>query len=251
MAEIRQQLHHRFDAEVTALRLEAQISENETALRQAKFDARQSEIALVEYQGSFFRFLNRFSEARRNKESELERNVRLTRQTLDDVTRQRERLELEAEENRSRMEQLPQWETLRRIAMENPETATEFWRLETLYCLTAVQPLLEENHADLTEYGKYLRGEYMGRLSSVEEIAEVQSAPGVSGTECRVWIERLREATAALEIPTGDWAFYDNPKGYIVTAAAHHNRLNLCRDALEQNEDLQRFARRTKEKLEA
>ena len=28
-------------------------------------------------------------------------------------------------------------------------------------------------------------------------------------------------------------------------------RLNLCRDALEQNEDLQRFARRTKEKLEA
>ena len=38
--------------------------------------------------------------------------------------------------------------------------------------------------------------------------------------------------------------YFDDPVYYIVSAAARHNRLDRCRDALEQNEAMQRAIRR-------
>ena len=148
------------------------------------------------------------------------------------------------------MDQLPEWEALKSVALENPETAAEYWRLEALYCLAVLQSELEQNHADLTEHYKYLRGEYAGRVMSVEESAVIQTSSGVSGECCAPWLARLRNALDGMGIPMEAWTYFSNPTGYIVSAAARHNQITLARDALEQNEAVQRFVRNLKEKLE-
>ena len=50
-------IRRHFDLQISKLRLERQLSAQETALRQAKFDLREAKIAQTEY-GSTFRICN-------------------------------------------------------------------------------------------------------------------------------------------------------------------------------------------------
>lgn len=220
------------------LDLDSRIRENAQSLRQAKYDLRQAKAAQLEYRGSVRSLLDRLKGSRDQTVEELAAAVRKAEAELQSQSLEKERLANDQAQIRQQLEALPDWDSLRGLALENEETAREFRTLDARYCISVLEPLLEQNRRDLTEYGRYLRGEYLGKMTTPLEAAGIQTAPGESGEACAPLVARLRDALENMGIPMGSYDYFDNPVAYVVTAAAQHNRLDLCRRALDQAEAL-------------
>jgi hypothetical protein len=239
-----------YELEAALPEAERAAAEAEATLRQAMFDLRAAQEEEWTYSGSFRSLKDRFTGKKEEREATLRSAVQRAESALAHARRERDRANQDREKIAAELDRLPSREALEQMAREHPETEAEYHRLEARYCAAVLMPLLDENHRDLTACGKLLRGEYLASFGDPEAPARVEAAPGVSGRKCAGYLRRLRSALERLDMSLEEAPFFDDPAAYIVAAAARHNRLDRCRDALEQNEAMQRAIRRLKSRLE-
>ena len=237
-------IRRRYEVEASLPGAERAAERAEAALRQAIFDRRDAVEKELAYSGSFGSLRDRLTGKKEARELELRHGVQRAESALAAARQEKDRAEQQLAEIKAQLEQLPAREALLQMARENPDTDAVCSRLEAAYCAAMLTELLEQNHRDLADCGKLLRGEYLGTFAGSEETARIEATPGVSGRECAEYLRRLRTALERLDMTLEGAPYFDDPVYYIVSAAARHNRLDRCRDALEQNEAMQRAIRR-------
>ncbi len=242
---IRNQIQDRFRLETSQLRLRRQWEANEAALRQAKYEQREAKVWAAEYQGSFQSFRDRISGKKERQETLFRHNIAEAEQNLTTAQRERSRLEEEIPETEAGLGALPGLEELRAQAWG--EDLKEFCRLEVLYCIEAVEPLLAANLGAIEAY----RRRKDVAFKTWEETAELETDPGKAGEACKPYIRRITAALEGLGIPFGPWSYYENPAAFILSAAAEHNRWERTIQARDQIHKLQRELYQLRKQLES
>lgn len=236
------QIQDRFQLETHLLRLEQQMVENESALRQAKFNLREAKVTQAEYSGSFRSFRDKLTGKREESETALRHAVQQAEAALASAQRQKDSLVARLTERKEQLAVLPAWESLR-------DGSREWNRLEALYCMEAVNPLLEINRELLTERRNQFNGSYAGEVKSRQDLAEIYSAPEAAGEACRPWLLRLKEALDALEIPLELHRYFLEPTAFL-SSATQYTRMDRINEAIAQAEKLQRLIPKLRKQLE-
>lgn len=242
------QIQDRFRLDISLLRLQRQIRENEAALRQAKFDLRTAQQELTLYEGSFRSFLDRISGRQEARETSLRHAAQKAEANLASAQRKKEILNAQLPELEKKRASAPDWNSLR----QQTDTAAlkEWLRLESLFCMEALLPLLEENHTALMELRNMMSGANVGKVYTFAEQAQIGSAPESTGQSCKPYILRLKAALAELDIPFVPCTYFDNPTAFVISAAAVHNRRDRLNKALGQVEAVQKLLPKLMKQLE-
>ncbi len=243
------QIQERFLLETSLLRFGRRRVENEAALRQAKFDLREANAREAEYRGSIRSFLDRMKGAQEQRETELRHAAAAAKQRLADTQREKTLIEQSISQTEERLAALPCLDALRAAAQG--ETLTEYCRLDALYCIEVLEPMLGKNHADLFALREKQRGNNIGKFYTEDEAAQIATDPVHSADACKPFLTRLRAALEHLQLPFGTWRFYENPAGFLWNVAAEHNRRERLNDALDQVEELQKQLQRLKIRVES
>lgn len=234
------QIRERFHLETSGLKLRRQLEQNELALRRAQYDLRSAREAQALYEGSLRSFLHRLSGKKEARETSLRHDVQEAEFRLAAGRREKELLETKLPEIEAALEKLPSRESLRQQAEAFPESLREWNRLEALFCMEALPPMLEENHTALLELRRMMSGADMGKIYAYEEIAQIQSAPEQWGEACGPYVLRLEGALNALDLPFGPISYFKSPTAYVISAAAKHNQRDRLNEALSQVEEVRR-----------
>ena len=224
-------LNRVYELETAIFRSSQRAAELTDAVKQAKFNHRQTKIAQVEY-GGIRAMMDKLSGKHADKLESLSREVRKAESELSTLEQQ---LKAETQKLSALQEQraaLPPLEQLR-----TPE-AKEIWApLEIRLCAEILLPLLTRLNDDLTEYRKMLRGEFP--MLSVSQQQDIATAPIAAAERCQPLLQRLEAAGAKLE--PGD--FFQHPAGFLA-AAARHNQLNQAAESAAQTSRLTNTLRR-------
>ena len=233
-----QTLEHCYELEAALLRLTRRQKALKEELREAKFNLRDREEKLLNYQGGVRGFLHRLSGKREETEETLTREIRQAQARLEALQRERSTLEADLNRTREELQQLPDKETLRR------ETEGSVWAsLEAKFCTEALSPLLEENRQALLEYRSLMQGNHPEILSPQRQ-QEIYAEPNVRAEKCLPYLQRLKQALEILEIPFEPGSYYDSPAAFLVAPAAMHNRRDRVNQAIAQVEALQKVVKR-------
>ena len=237
-------IQQRFDLELSLLQTQRRKAAAKAALKQAKFDLREAQIAQTEYSGSFKRFRDKLTGKRETTETQLRHAVQkaeaalaTSQQELDNVNQKLPRLE-------DALSQLPAWESLK--SQDEP-----LWhRLEARYCIEVLIPLLEITHHLLTERRAQFNGTYAGQLKSLQDLADIYSAPEAAGEGCKPYLLRLESTLAFLEIPFSLGNFFTNPTAFL-SEATKFTQMDRINTAIGQTEKLQRLLSQMQKDLSA
>lgn len=233
---MQEQMTRRYQLETALYRLEQRLSQVGAALKAAKFTLREAKQAQLLYDGSLKSFFDKLSGKREERQEALRRDVSAAEAQLAALTREEEGLKRNRETIEQEMSPLPAPEELRAWALGSPETAKQWASLEAAFCAEQLQILLEKTDEALEGYRAQLRGDRMGQIVSREELHEIGTAHISLAEACRPLLHRLQEAMEILEqtpkIEVG--GYFSNPSGFIVSAAAQHNRIDRVNDALFQ-----------------
>lgn len=233
-----QTLEHCYELEAALLRLTRRQKARNEELWEAKFDLRDREEKLLNYQGGVRALLHRLSGKREETEEALTREVRQAQAQLAALQQERSALEADLKRTREELQLLPDRETLRR------ETEESRWAaLEAKFCTEALSPLLEDNHKALLEYRSLMQGNHPEILSPQRQ-QEIYAEPNLRAEKCLPYLQRLKQALEILEIPFEPGRYYDSPAAFLVSAAAMHNRRDRVNQALTQVEAIQKFVKR-------
>lgn len=222
------QIQERFTLEMELLRLERQAQESEAALRQAKFDLRESKIALAEYNGSFRAFRDRFSGKKEAAETALRHAVQKAEANLASAQREKERLDARLPELQEKLAALPAWHSLN-------DGSSEWLRLEALYCIEVLLPLLAANLDLLTQRRNQLNGTYAGQIKTHQTLAKIYSAPEAAGEACKPYILRLKAALDTLMIPFSLHSYFSEPTAFL-SSATQYTRMDRINTSIAQVE---------------
>lgn len=226
------QIQERFQLEIDLLRLEQQVEENNAALRQAIFDLWEAKVAEAEYRGSFKSFRDKLAGRREETETVLRHAVQKAEADLTSTQRQKELLEAELSQLKEKLAGLPDWESLK--------DGSPLWnRLEALYCLEILSPMLEATHDLLTQRRNQFNGANAGQIKSRHTLAEIYSAPEAAGEACKPYLLRLKAALEELGNSLELHSFFDAPTAYLSTAT-QFTRMDRINTAITQAETLQR-----------
>lgn len=234
-----QMLKRRYELETALLRLQRQQRDTREKLSQAKFDLREKQDALLQYEGSIKGFFHRLSGKQEEQKENLTRKVRQAETALNALQREREALEHRRAEAEKTLTSLPALEELRKGAEK------EWAALEVRFCAEALLPLLEENEAALLEYRSLMRGEYP--VISIQRQQEIAAQPNVWAEQCRAYLLRLKEALDILGTPFELGSYYISPAAYLANVAAMHNRRDRLNQALDQVEAVKKQVRKMME----
>ena len=232
------ELTQRYQLETALFRLEQKKEETAQRRKQAKYDLRTRQQETTLYEGSFRAFLDKLSGKQAEKEETHRRALRQAEETLAALTRETEMLEQSKKEILMQLEQLPYRQTLCAEARKTPEGDKRWAKLETNLCAEQIIPLLAKTEEALEAYRSQLRGDRMGQIVSYEELHEIGTAHIRWAEQCRPLLQRLQEAMSVMDASCDIGGYFRNPAGYIVSAAAAHNRLDRANDALYQVEAL-------------
>lgn len=222
-----------YEAQTSLLRLQRQITETAEAAKQAMFELRSAEEALLNYQGGLRSFLDKFSGKKEETEEALHRQVRDARARREALLREQEALNRKKMEAEQTLHTLPSREQLRET-----EEKRQWAALEAKYCAEALIPLLEENREALLEYRSLLRGEHP-ILSEVDR-QEITARPNLQAKVCIPYLHRMGEALTILEKPFEPGGYFEAPDAWLFGVAAMHNRRDRLNSALDQVEALQK-----------
>lgn len=236
------QIQDRYCLEVQLLRLKQQLARSEEALRQAKFDLREAKVAQLEYSGSFRSFRDRLSGKKEEAETTLRHGIQKAETALAAAQREKEAVSARLAELEAQHAALPAWETCN-------DGSREWHRLEALYCVEAVTPLLEVNRALLVKRRNQFNGTNAGQLKSRQDLADIYSAPEAAGEACKIWLLRLKEALDALEIPLELHRYFLEPTVFL-SSATQYTRMDRINEAIGQVEKLQRKVTEFRKQLE-
>ena len=234
----------RFDLELSLLQTQRRQTAAKTALKQAKFDLREAQIAQTEYGGSFKSFRDKLTGKREAAETQLRHAIQkaetalaAAQQELDDICQKLPQLE-------DALSQLPTWESLK--SQDEP-----LWhQLEARYCIEMLIPLLEITHLLLTERRAQFNGTYAGQLKSLQDLADIYSAPEAAGEGCKPYLQRLESALAFLDISFSLGSFFSNPTAFL-SEATKFTQMDRINTALGQAEKLQRLLFQLQKELSA
>ena len=224
------QIQERFQLEIELLRLERKIAENSAAIRQAKYDLREAKVAETEYSGSFRALRDKFTGRREETETALRHAVQKAETDLASARRQSENLDARLAQVKAQLSALPDWQSL-------SDGSPEWFRLEGLYCLEALEPLLTVTHELLTERRNQFNGANAGQLKTRQDLADIYSAPEAAGEACKSYLLRLKAALDALGIPFELCSFFDSPT-YFLSSATQYTRMDRINTAIGQTENL-------------
>ena len=226
------QIQERFQLEIELLRLERQIAEDSAAIRQAKYDLREAKVAQAEYSGSFRALRDKLTGRREETETALRHAVQKSETDLASARRQKEALDARLSEVKAQLSGLPDWQSLR-------DGHPEWFRLEGLYCLEALEPLLMVTHELLTERRNQFNGANAGQLKTRQDLADIYSAPEAAGEACKSYLLRLKAALEELGIPFELHPFFQEPTAFL-SSATQYTRMDRINTAISQTESLQR-----------
>lgn len=235
-------IRDRHQLEMQLLRLQQQTAENDAALRQAKFHLREAKVAQAEYSGSFKRFKDKLTGKKEMTETTLRHAVQKAEADLASAQRQKEVLDARLTEIKQALATTPAWNSLN-------DGSSEWHRLEVLYCIEVLVPLLEENRELLLERRNQFNGSYSGQIRTHQTLAEIYTAPEAAGEACKPYIQRLKAALDALEIPFASGSYFDNPT-FFLSSATQYTRMDRVNEAITQAEQLQRTLPKLKKQLE-
>ena len=228
------QLKERYELETRLLRTERALAENADALKQANYDLRNRQEEEKLYSGSMRSFLDGLTGKREEKQESLRRASVHARAELDSLTKEEARLLSEQESLRKKGTSLPAMDALRERAVSCPETAGLWAKLEAKYCAELVLPLLDATEEALEDYRQQLRGNKMGEIVTPEQGQEIGTAHIDRAKQCMPALNRLKAAMELLGQPFEIGGYFESPAGFIVSAAARHNRLDRANLALDQ-----------------
>ena len=226
------QIQDRFQLEMDFLRLERQAEDAKAALRQAKFDLREAKVAEAEYRGSFKSFRDKLAGRREETETALRHAVQKAEADLTSAQQQKEFLDARLSEIKEQLSALPDWESLK-------DKSREWYRLEALYCMEVLTPMLEATHDLLIERRNQFNGSNAGQIKSRQTLAEIYSAPEAVGEACKPYLLRLKAALEELDNSLELHSFFDSPT-FFLSSATQYTRMNRVNDAIGQAETLQR-----------
>ena len=226
------QIQDRFQLEMDFLRLERQVEDAKAALRQAKFDLREAQVAEAEYRGSFKSFRDKLAGRREEAETALRHAVQKAEADLTSAQREKELLDARLSEIKEQLSALPDWESLK-------DKSREWHRLEALYCMEVLTPMLEATHDLLIERRNQFNGTNAGQIKSRQTLAEIYSAPEAAGEACKPYLLRLKAALEELDNSLELHSFFDSPT-FFLSSATQYTRMNRVNDAIGQAETLQR-----------
>ena len=235
-------IQDRYCLEVQLLRLKQQLARSEDALRQAKFDLREAKVAQLEYGGSFRSFRDKLSGKKEETETALRHGVQKAETALAAAQREKEEVYARLAELEAQLATLPAWEACN-------DGSWEWHRLEALYCVEAVTPLLEANRALLVERRNQFNGTNAGQLKSRQDLANIYSAPEAAGEACKPWLLRLKDALGTLEIPMELHRYFLEPTVFL-SSATQYTRMDRINEAIGQVEKLQRKVTGFRKQLE-
>ena len=226
------QIQDRFQLETDLLRLEQQVEENNADLRQAKFDLREAKVAEAEYRGSFKSFRDKLAGRREETDTALRHAVQNAEATLASTQRQKELLDARLSEIKEQLSALPDWVSLR-------DGSREWERLEALYCLEVLTPLLETTRNLLVERRNQFNGANAGQIKSRQTLSEIYSAPEAAGEACKPYLLRLKAALEELGNSLELHSFFESPT-FFLSSATQFTRMDRINTAITQAETLQR-----------
>lgn len=227
-----EQIQIRYQLEIDLLRLEQQVEESNAALRQAKFDLREAKVAEAEYRGSFKSFRDKLKGQREETETALRHAVQKAEADLISAQRQKELLEAALSHLKEQLAGLPDWESLK-------DGSQQWYRLEALYCLEVLTPLLETTRNLLVERRNQFNGTNAGQIKARQTLSEIYSAPEAAGEACKPYLLRLKAALEELGNSLELHSFFDAPTAYLSTAT-QFTRMDRINTAITQAETLQR-----------
>jgi len=234
-------IQDRFRLETDLLRLERQTEENKAALRQAKFDLREAKVAEAEYRGSFRSFKDKLTGKREETETALRHAVQKAEADLAATQRQKEVLDTQLSGLREQLAQLPEWEAL--------NDGSPLWcRLEALYCMEVLSPMLEANHELLIQRRNQFNGSNAGQVKTWQTLAEIYTAPEAAGEACRPYLLRLKAALDALDISFELPAYLEAPTLFL-SSATQYTRMDRVNGAILQIEAIQRLIPKLQKQL--
>jgi len=234
-------IQDRFRLETDLLRLERQTEENKAALRQAKFDLREAKVAEAEYRGSFRSFKDKLTGKREETETALRHAVQKAEADLAATQRQKEVLDTQLSGLREQLAQLPEWEAL--------NDGSPLWcRLEALYCMGVLSPMLEANHELLIQRRNQFNGSNAGQVKTWQTLAEIYTAPEAAGEACRPYLLRLKAALDALDISFELPAYLEAPTLFL-SSATQYTRMDRVNGAILQIEAIQRLIPKLQKQL--
>lgn len=225
------QIQELFQLKMELLRLEGQIAESSATLRQAKFDLREAKVAEAEYRGSFKSFRDKLAGRREESETALRHAAQQAEAALAAAQRHSEILNTRLAEVKEQLAILPDWQSLQ-------DESPEWYRLEALYCITVLHPLLTVCLELLVDRRNQFNGSYAGQIKTHQDLAEVYSAPEAAGEACKSQLLRLKAALDALAIPFEPGPFFDAPTAFL-SEATKFTRMDRVNTAIVQTEALQ------------
>ena len=227
-----EQIQIRYQSEINLLRLEQQVEENNADLRQAKFDLREAKVAEAEYRGSFKSFRDKLAGRREETETVLRHAVQKAEADLTSIQRQKELLDARLSEIKEQLSALPDWESLK-------NGSQQWYRLEALYCMEVLTPLLETTRNLLVERRNQFNGTNAGQIKSRHTLAEIYSAPEAAGEACKPYLLRLKAALEELGNSLELHSFFESPT-FFLSSATQFTRMDRINTAITQAETLQR-----------
>ena len=231
------QIQNRYLLETNLLRTEQHLQAAESALRQAKFDLREAKLAQVEYSGSFKRFRDKLSGKQEETETNLRHAVQQAEANLAITQHQKDQLSIQLHSLKEQQAASPDWAALGKTT--DSASREEWCRLECLYCIEALEPLLKTTYELLMERRNQFNGTYAGQIKTHQDLADIYSAPEIAGETCKLYLMRIKAASDTLTIPFELHNFFSAPTAFL-SSATQYTRMSRVNEAISQAESLQR-----------
>lgn len=226
------QIQSHYQLKTDLLHLEQQAEETAASLRQAKFDLREAKAAEINYRGSFRSFRDKLTGKQEASETALRHAVQKAEADLASAQRQKEFLASRLSGLKEQLSSLPDWESLN-------DGSTQWYRLEALYCMQVLEPLVEANRDLLLERRSQFNGGNAGQIKTRQTLAEIYSAPEAAGEACKPYVLRLKAALDALDIAFSFHDYWENPTAFL-SSATQYTRMDRINTAIAQVEAMQR-----------
>jgi len=196
------------------------------ALAQAKFDLRNAKAAQMEYNGSFRKFLDKFSGHQQDRLYALKSEYTKAEGRLNTLTREKQETEAALAETRAKLDALPEPE-------DDP-------RGEAKFCIACLQVLLPAADEALTERRTLMQGAVPGQIMTHEDRQRIYTKGDRAAEDCAQLLKPLDAVLRTLNIPFTLPACYENPTAYLANATQYtaKDRLN---DLMAQTVKLSRL----------
>lgn len=235
-SEKMQQLSYIYELETELFLAEKEEQVLSQKYAQAKYDQRLRRSDLVTYEGiSLKGILDRIKGNREQQLEQYRKNLRNAEANMLQTQQELERLRQKQRQLKAQRDTLPAPEAIRDWIGEDTAGRKLWMQLDIRYCITRLDPLLEENLKALLAAQKVLRGDTLGEVLTFEEQQERLTGPDSWARECKTWLERIQAELKVLEIPFELEPYYQSPEAYLASATKY-TRIDRFHQAIKQVE---------------